>query len=115
MEKRRVLRVWCEKSGRLLLHRAASDARRFANIHELPLAEHVGFAPADGTPLAEKRRTITRFQITETIHRAAAPRQKLGADLVWVPLAELDQVTLSGPHRRWIREILANRGAAAKL
>ena len=66
-------------------------------------------ASARAAPLAEKRRAITRFQITETIHHAPAPKKKLMAELVWVPIAELDRVTLSGPHRRWITEILAAR------
>lgn len=115
IEQKAVARVWCEKDAALLLHRAASTARRFANIHELPLAAHVGFnaAKANGeSTLAQKRRAITRFQITETIHAAPVPRQKLGEGLVWVPLAQLDTITLSGPHRRWIREILSKRRPA---
>ena len=112
IERHDVARVWCERGTALLLHRAAKGARRFAEIHELPLAEHIGFdASANGGTevLAQKRRAITRFQITETIHRAPAPRQKLAPELVWVPIAELERVTLSGPHRRWITEILAER------
>ncbi len=111
IEQRSIVRVWCERGDELLLHRAAAGARRFANIHELPLAEHVGFAPerSSAKPLAEKRRAITRFQITETIHAAPAPRRALGPELIWVPIAEIDSITLSGPHRRWIGEILARR------
>ena len=112
IEQHRVTRVWCERRGALLLHRAAAGARRFANIHELPAAEHVGLVPAaaaQGALLATRRRAITRFQITESIHSAAGPRGKLPRGLVWVPLAGLEAITLSGPHRRWIAEILAQR------
>ena len=112
MEQRVVTRVWCERDGALLLHRADAGARRFANIHELPTAEQAGLVAAKvarGELLAKKRRGITRFQITESIHVAAAPRGKLPAELVWAPLAELDALTLSGPHRRWVNEILAQR------
>lgn len=112
MERQAVTRIWCERRGALLLHRAAAGAKRFANIHELPLPEHAGLdrtAAARGDLLAKKRRGITRFQITESIHLAAAPRAKLGPELVWVPFAQLDTVTLSGPHRRWVSEILAQR------
>jgi len=110
MEQRTVTRLWCERRGALLLHRAATDARRFANIHELPSAEQAGLqetAVARGKLLAKKRRGITRFLIVESIHAAAAPRGKLRQGLVWVPRSELDTITLSGPHRRWVREILA--------
>lgn len=118
MEQRTVVRVWCERDGALLLHRAAADARRFANIHELPTAESTGLTAAKaarGTLLAQKRRSITRFQITESIHAARSPatRREPNPGLVWVPLAELDRITLSGPHRRWVTEILAARRAGS--
>jgi A/G-specific adenine glycosylase len=116
IEQRFVLRLWCERAsdGALLLHRAAADARRFANIHELPLPAQAGLAEARaarGELLAQKSRGITRFRITEAIHAAPASAipEPLAAGLVWVPRAQLDAITLSGPHRRWVNEILARR------
>jgi A/G-specific adenine glycosylase len=114
MEQRIVTRVWCEREGSLLLHRSGAGARRFANMHELPLAEHAGFTATRagrGALLARKRRGITRYQITESIHAAQPPTSctKLAPELVWIPITELEAVTLSGPHRRWITEILAAR------
>jgi hypothetical protein len=32
---------------------------------------------------------------------------------VWVPFAQLDAITLSGPHRRWVTEILAARNGSS--
>jgi A/G-specific adenine glycosylase len=112
MERLMVTRVWVEHRGTLLLHRAASDARRFAGIHELPKAEHLGLndvAASRGDLLGKKRRGITRYQITESIRVAPKPRGRLAPELVWVPLRNLKTVTLSGPHRRWVTEILAAR------
>lgn len=112
MERHEVLRVWCERDGALLLHRSAATARRFANMHELPTAAQAGLpdeTARKGALLAKKRRGITRYQITESIHAAPAPRGTLSEELVWVPLAELESVTLSGPHRRWVNEILTAR------
>jgi A/G-specific adenine glycosylase len=112
MEKRSVTRVWCIENESLLLHRTASDARRLAELHELPAAEHVGMANTRFEPatlLATKRRGITRFQITESIYTAQPPRGRLATGLVWVPLAALNAITLSGPHRRWIGELLAKQ------
>jgi A/G-specific adenine glycosylase len=116
IERREVTRVWCVHGGRLLLHRATGQARRLAHLHELPAAEHLGLAPAHFTgvaPLAQKRRSITRFQITETIYPAPSPRGDLADGLVWVPLAELENITLSGPHRRWVQELLAKGNTRA--
>lgn len=115
MEQRSVTRIWCERGGALLLHRAAAGARRFANMHELPTAEQVGLDLASasrGELLAKKRRGITRYQITESIHAAPATfarKKTIHPELGWVPLAALETITLSGPHRRWVREILAQR------
>ncbi|MBC7366281.1 MAG: A/G-specific adenine glycosylase [Undibacterium sp.] len=109
MEQVAIARAWCERNGSLLLHRAAPDARRLASQHELPTAEHVGLPEATlakGVLLAKKKRGITRYRITESIYTAAAPKGKLGAELVWVPVKELGTITLSGPHRRWITEII---------
>ncbi|MBI5381951.1 MAG: A/G-specific adenine glycosylase [Opitutae bacterium] len=112
IEQRAVIRVWCVRAGRLLLHRAADGARRLAQLHELPTAAHLGLseaAAARGELLLKKKRGITRYQITESIHAAPPPRGALAAGLVWVPLAEIDTLTLSGPHRRWVAAILHQR------
>ena len=112
IEQRSVTRVWCERNGSLLLHRAHATARRLADLHELPTAELAGIR-ADSLEhtklLATRRRGITRYQITESIYAARPPRRALDDGLVWIPVADLDSVTLSGPHRRWVGEILAAR------
>ena len=113
IEQRTVVRVWCERNGALLLHRAAAGARRFANIHELPTPAQAGLDEAkvsQGELLAKERRAITRYQIIESIYAAPTPRGKLGPELSWATVRELDALTLSGPHRRWVAEILARRG-----
>ncbi len=60
--------------------------------------------------LMVKRRAITRFQITESIYAAKltpALREFIARSdsLEWVPLTQLDRITLSGPHKRWIYEL----------
>jgi A/G-specific adenine glycosylase len=108
-----ITRAWCKNGSRLLLHRAASGARLLAGQHELPVPADIGMDDATvraGSLLARKKRGITNHQITESIHAVrltAAQRHRLVANpaLRWVPWAELDLITLSGPHRRWIAEI----------
>jgi A/G-specific adenine glycosylase len=117
-----VTRVWWLREGHLLLHRAAPGAKRLADLHELPRASDSGFDEAalagGAAPLAIKRRAITRYAITETIHdvseiprHAGKARPAFAEDsgLVWIPLNELESITLSGPHRRWITEFLKSR------
>ncbi|MBC8039858.1 MAG: A/G-specific adenine glycosylase, partial [Opitutaceae bacterium] len=117
IEQRAVSRVWCIRAGKLLLHRTAGDSRRLANMHELPAAEHLGlaesvFAESSTKLLAKKKRGITRFAITESIYALPAsslPRTSLDREgLVWVAVGDIDSLTLSGPHRRWVGELLAS-------
>ena len=117
IERRAVTRLWCERDRALLLHRAPAGARRLAGIHELPTPAHLGTterAAARGELLAKKVRGITRFRLEESIRRHPPPHadRPLPPDLVWVPLADLEAVTVSGPHRRWIRALLAPRAPA---
>jgi A/G-specific adenine glycosylase len=117
-ERRTVLRVWCERRGALLLHRTPAGSKRLAELHELPTPEQAGIDPARaaaGPLLAKRTRGITRFLITESIHAAspsAAPHaaRPPAPGLVWVSFAELAGLTLSGPHRRWVMEILLRPG-----
>ena len=114
IEQRAVTRVWCVHDDAVLLHRAVRGAKRLADLHELPTPESlgsVGHGLSPGELLVTRKRSITRFQITESIHRmkfSAAERRQLSQQptLHWIPLAELETVALSGPHRRWITELL---------
>lgn len=122
IEQRAVARAWCVHDEAVLLHRATASAKRLADLHELPTSESLGLdaeAISRLPLLAIRRRSITRFQITESIHRvefSAAQRRDLARlpTLHWIPLGQLQSVALSGPHRRWINELLAAaRGASA--
>lgn len=114
MEARAVTRIWCLDRGRLLLRLSPARAQRLAGLYELPEAADVGIKPPARNLLATKRRTITRFQITEAIHRlqpTSGIRQQVArsAALQWVALSKLNTITLSGPHKRWIPELLPKR------
>jgi A/G-specific adenine glycosylase len=108
--RRAVVRVWCEHGDKLLLHRAAAGARRLAELHELPTAEQAGLEAktvARGRLLLRRTRAITRWQITESIYAWPKEIPARSPELVWVSPAKLEKVSLSGPHRRWVGEILA--------
>ncbi len=115
IEQLAVTRAWILHDGKLLLHRAAEGAKRFASMHELPSAADLGLDEETvlaGPLLARKKRGITRYQISESIHAftpdtAQRRRWDKSATLHWIPLADLDTITLSGPHRRWVTELVA--------
>jgi len=115
VRREEVDRVWCLRKGALLLHRADRGARRLAGQHELPLASALGLKPASLRPaqlLLRGRRSITNHHFVESIYKipsTAARRRVKG--LIWVPVSRLESITLSGPHRRWVREILNFPGA----
>jgi A/G-specific adenine glycosylase len=107
-ERRAVVRVWCEREGKLLLHRTAAGARRLAELHELPTAEQAGLEAktvARGRLLLRRTRAITRWQITESIYAWPKKISTRSPELAWISPARLEKVSLSGPHRRWVREI----------
>jgi A/G-specific adenine glycosylase len=109
IEQREVLRGWVVTSKGLLLHKAQAGARRLAHMHELPSAEQLGLdaATVKKAPLLlRKKRSITRYQIEESIHSLPPPKGQLPADLLWVPLSIVPGITLSGPHRRWVEALL---------
>jgi A/G-specific adenine glycosylase len=113
-ERMFVLRTFCLWRGRLLLRCGHTKARRLAGVYELPELSDLGLKPDKRNLLAVRRRTITRFQITESIYAVkpgAALLRRIAANksLEWVARCDLDRVTLSGPHRRWIGEMLAAR------
>lgn len=106
-----VIRTFCLDRDRLLLRRTHATAKRLAGLHELPEAADLGLKPDKKSLLATKRRAITRFAITESIYAlkpSPAVRRLVAASdsLEWVPLEQLDRVALSGPHRRWVAELL---------
>jgi A/G-specific adenine glycosylase len=113
-EERAATCLWILRDGRLLLRRGHTHARRLAGLHELPEATDLGLAPSAldrRTLLIRKRRTITRHRIIESIHAprltaAQLARAATNPALEWVPLTALDEIALSGPHRRWVRELL---------
>lgn len=115
MEQRSVARVWCEHRGRLLLKRGHATARRLAGLYELPdFNDFNSQKPEKKSLIAVKRRTITRFQISESIYRVSPSADQLKEiktheGMEWVPLNDIARLTLSGPHKRWIAELLAQR------
>ncbi len=105
--RREVHRAWVRDGDRLLLHFNNEKASRLAGMAELPTLPK---APP-GPPLLTRSRGISSERIRESIHSISPADPLLGSCLSrpetrWIALGELASVSLSGPHRRWIRELL---------
>lgn len=104
---RSIQRIFCQRDNQLLLVRYPVDAARLAGMTELPLAP----VAMSGTPALARSRGIGNERIREQIFIVAGddplvPLLSAQPHHVWVPLAGLSSITLSGPHRRWIHQLL---------
>lgn len=107
----RISRLWALRGGRLLLQRAASGSKRLAELYELPSMRQRTETPGLRL-LAVKKRSISNQRIEERIfelNRASeVPAKRLeNSSVEWVPVQHLGGITLSGPHRRWVNELLS--------
>jgi A/G-specific adenine glycosylase len=108
--KQKVRRFWIESENGLLLYSAAKGSTRLAGIYELPenLPVHLKELAREAKHLATKKRTIGQVDYEEEIFRtntAGAMKNTLPDGYRWVLRADLDDITLSGPHRKWIKEL----------
>lgn len=111
---RSLQRIWLLTEAGLLLQRIPDSSKRLAGHYELPQADVCqSFAVLEPIPLLTKKRGIANESITEAIHSgkirsSKAMREVLTSDshLKWIPLQQIDRTQLSGPHRRWIKQLL---------
>lgn len=108
--ERTVERIWLLHDGKLLLEKGAANSKRLAGIYELPLANGKLKPAKSAKPKATFKRGIANERITENIFELKANKTILQAiesndSLHWVSVAAIDKVTLSGPHKKWIKRI----------
>lgn len=106
-------RLWIKADGHILLVRYSSTAKRLAGIVELPTPEDLPFIRANTRPIATFKRGISNESITEKIIQVPAvrvppvlPEAPDGKALFWAPIKALGSITISGPHRQWIKSLL---------
>ena len=96
-------RAWIVEDAKLLLHRIPESAGQLAGQYELPELSAVK-AKTSPQLIASKSRSITHRRIKEYIYETIVAT--IDDSLEWVALDEIEDITLSGPHRRWISELL---------
>ncbi len=107
--RRSVARLWLVRDDELLLHFHPRDATRLAGMAELPeLRESPSIAP-----ILTRSRGISSERIRESIF-ALPSDHPLAMECLkdsctnWIELAAIDQLSLSGPHKKWIAQLLAD-------
>ncbi|MBK1879453.1 A/G-specific adenine glycosylase [Pelagicoccus mobilis] len=107
-EDKSVNRAWIQDGKRVLLHKIPDSAKRMKGLHELPELLPLKLATPKAKPLAKRKRSITRYRITENIYKFSPAKlpQQLPTDYLWVEHSKLGELPFSGPHRRWITELL---------
>ena len=107
-----VHKLFVVRDNCLLLHIHPQSATRLAGLAELPT---LSTAPTTGL-LMTRTRGISSERITEHIFAAPQNLSKTAvaalvggasSELHWTPLEEIDSISMSGPHRRWLMELLA--------
>ena len=110
---RRIDRVFLAHEGCLLVHQIPKTARRLAGMCELPPAEMLSVAyPAE--LILTRRRGIANERIEERflhVEWSPAIEKFVGGEetLFWQPVGELDAITLTGPHRKWLSDLLNSK------
>lgn len=110
--QRQVDRVFALRNGFVLLHQTPSHAKRLANVCELPEASGLQLTNKDlGELIIRKKRGISNEHITEHIYHyqpnlAALKQIKQQVAYFWADTNKLDKYTLSGPHKKWLQELL---------
>ena len=115
--RQKLRRYWVESENGLLLHSADMDSARLAGIYELPerLPKNMGKIARKAEHLVTRKRTIGQVDYEEQIFGASArymEKHPLPRQYRWVARPELGEITLSGPHRKWIEEIGMSQGSS---
>ena len=98
-------RAWVRKGDRLLLHHISESSNQLAGQYELPELKMISEHISDKRLLLSQSRSITHRRIKEHIYKCTT-KERNDDLLEWVSIGRLEGITLSGPHRRWVRDLL---------
>ncbi|EDY83733.1 base excision DNA repair protein, HhH-GPD family [Verrucomicrobiia bacterium DG1235] len=104
-----VNRAWIQSPQGILLHKIPANAKRMKGLHELPDLAALSIPVPKTKPHLTRKRGITKYRITERIHTITpqALPSSLPPDHIWAKPSEIPKLPFSGPHRRWITELLS--------
>ena len=107
LQKVIVERAFVVRDGTILFHRYPDDANRLGGLFELPKLEDVN--PVNHKELITvRRRAISNQSVEERIFRLVPASVTLSENQYWVPKDDVAEISLSGPHRAWVVDLMAN-------
>ena len=97
--------------GRTPLFTDLHSKKKLSGIYELPveLPECIKYDPKAHEPLERiRKRTIGNDRLQEEIinYKFESNNDEIENGYIWANRAKIEKLTLSGPHRKWIEEIL---------
>jgi A/G-specific adenine glycosylase len=110
-KKKSIQRYWVENEGSLLLYSDLNSTSKLRGIYELPhqLPESFKYSFGDIESLGIRKRTIGNVDYEEEILRVSdftSEVDEFEDGYLWADKEKIKEITLSGPHRKWIEEIL---------
>jgi A/G-specific adenine glycosylase len=103
-------RAFIIREQSLLLYKISSDAKRLKDHYELPSLEALGLTKDSKhlKKLTDKKRGISNQVITESVYQLDIASNPIEAKepFYWIDFKSIDHILLSGPHKRWIRDLL---------
>ena len=109
-KKKSIQRFWVENKDSLLLYSDLNSKNKLKGIYELPhqLPESFKYSSGDIASLGIRKRTIGNVDYEEEIIRISEftkESSQLDSDYLWADSEKRKEISLSGPHRKWIEEI----------
>ncbi|MDG0963492.1 MAG: A/G-specific adenine glycosylase [Opitutales bacterium] len=102
----KIKRFWIESNDSLLLQKPKEGENKLVGIYELPKGIELEISKK-GKILAVKKRTIGQVEFEESIYLTSLTQEcDLNRyNMEWIKWENLNNITLSGPHRKWIEEL----------
>jgi A/G-specific adenine glycosylase len=113
-KKKSVQRYWMESDGKLLLFTDLNSKNKLSGIYELPLEVPacIKQKSINLQSIGIRKRTIGNVDYEEEILQISnleSIKEELDDGYLWADKEKMKDITLSGPHRKWIGEIFEKR------
>ena len=114
-KKKSIQRYWLESDGKLLLFTDLHSKNKLSGIYELPqeLPAFIEKECITFESIGIRKRTIGNIDYKEEIIRVSnleSIKDELDDGYLWSDSKKMKDITLSGPHRKWIGEIFDRQG-----